>query len=42
MAAWRVENMSPKERKKKTTVGKDALMRQKIKEYANRDRRKNG
>tara|TARA_R110000824_G_scaffold197027_1_gene380302 strand:+ start:3707 stop:3835 length:129 start_codon:yes stop_codon:yes gene_type:complete len=42
MAAWRVENMPPKERKKKASAGKDALIRRKIQEYANRDRAQNG
>tara|TARA_R110000824_G_scaffold7909_2_gene36076 strand:+ start:957 stop:1112 length:156 start_codon:yes stop_codon:yes gene_type:complete len=42
MAAWRVENMSAKDIKKKASGGKDALIRRKIQEYANRDRAQNG
>ena len=42
MAAWRVENMSAKDIKKKVSGGKEALIRRKIQEYANRDRAQNG
>jgi len=42
MAAWRVENMAPKDINKKVSGNKEALIRRKIQEYANRDRTQNG
>ena len=42
MAAWRVENMPAKERQKKTKGDKNALIKRRIQDYANRDRVKNG
>tara|TARA_R100000808_G_C2148699_1_gene156899 strand:- start:1527 stop:1685 length:159 start_codon:yes stop_codon:yes gene_type:complete len=42
MAAYRIDMMPPDQRRKKSKGDKKALIKQKIQEYANRDRVKHG
>lgn len=42
MAAYRIDMMPPEQRRKKSKGDKKALIKQKIQEYANRDRVKHG